>query len=544
MRIATGLLSLIILFASGCVTTTGLHTYTAPKEILEADVHHIDTIRLQALSHSTPISLQEASKHYLKEVLDKGKPKEQVSLSLADVRAAALQENLELQVQLYSPSLAQETANAERAKFDAVFGGGYQHAENDTPTASQLQGTQSTSDSFEFGLAKPLPTGGRINVSLPFVKHETNNPWSTLNPAYDADLSFSISQPLLRDAGIQANTHSIRVAEYQKTMAGAQTKLEAIRVLAAADRAYWLVYGASRELSIRQEQYALALRQLREAKLRVKAGAAPRVEIVRAESGVAARLEGIIQAATQLKLAERNLKRLMNSPLLTIDRPTGIVPTTKPNPVKLKLQQNELTQLALGNRMEMLELELQLVIDASTIDYRKNKKLPFFLMDYTYNVNGLGGSYGDAFDQLANVDHADWRIGVRGEMPIGNRAAKARLQHAILTRAQHLATKDLRQQTIKEEVLDALDLFNQNWQRILAARQETVFAGRTFQAERRQFELGIRTSTEVLEAAARLAEAQLREVRALVDYQISQVDIAYATGTLLGKAQVEWEAKG
>ena len=56
----------------------------------------------------------------------------------------------------------------------------------------------------------------------------------------------------------------------------------------------------------------------------------------------------------------------------------------------------------------------------------------------------------------------------------------------------------------------------------------------------RQFEVGLRTSTEVLDAQSRLADAQSREVRALADYQISLVDIAFATGTLLGQSQVEF----
>ena len=51
---------------------------------------------------------------------------------------------------------------------------------------------------------------------------------------------------------------------------------------------------------------------------------------------------------------------------------------------------------------------------------------------------------------------------------------------------------------------------------------------------------GARTSTEVLDAAARLAEAQSREIVAVTSYQISQIDLAFATGTLLGRNRVRW----
>jgi outer membrane protein TolC len=61
--------------------------------------------------------------------------------------------------------------------------------------------------------------------------------------------------------------------------------------------------------------------------------------------------------------------------------------------------------------------------------------------------------------------------------------------------------------------------------------------------ERRQFELGLRTSTEVLEVIALLANAQSREIRALAAYEIAQIDIAFATGTVLGKSGVTFEPK-
>ncbi|MBU3728008.1 MAG: TolC family protein, partial [Phycisphaerales bacterium] len=76
------------------------------------------------------------------------------------------------------------------------------------------------------------------------------------------------------------------------------------------------------------------------------------------------------------------------------------------------------------------------------------------------------------------------------------------------------------------------------WRRIIAARLETVFAGRTLQAEQRQFDIGLRTITEVLEAQFSLANAQSREIDALAAYQIALVDLAFATGTTLGAAGV------
>jgi len=107
---------------------------------------------------------------------------------------------------------------------------------------------------------------------------------------------------------------------------------------------------------------------------------------------------------------------------------------------------------------------------------------------------------------------------------------------------QRLATRDARRQAIRTEVFDALDSLTQSWQRILAARLETVLAARTLAAEERQFDVGLRTSTDVLDASASLADAQSREVAALSSYQIALVDLAFATGTSLGAAGIRFEA--
>jgi outer membrane protein TolC len=334
------------------------------------------------------------------------------------------------------------------------------------------------------------------------------------------------------------------VAKYERDIAATRTKLEAIHILARADRAYWVLFAARRELEVRQEQYELALQQLEQARRRVEAGAAPEIEIMRAESGVAARLEAIIVADTEVRRRERDLKRIMNRADLPMDSPKPLTAITDPNPVSLDLDAEALAEYAIEHRMELLELELQLAADASTIDYEKNGTLPLLSLDYSYAINGLGGGFNDAFREIGDASYADYSVGLAAEVPLGNRAARSRHRRALLQRIQRLATREQRRLAIRQEVFDTVDELEQNWQRILAARQEVILAGRTYEAEKRQFEVGLRTSTEVLEAAARLAGAQSREIRALAAYEISQVNIALATGTLLGQHCVTWQPTG
>jgi outer membrane protein TolC len=319
------------------------------------------------------------------------------------------------------------------------------------------------------------------------------------------------------------------------------TKLEVIRVLANADRGYWRLYAARRELEVRQKEYELAQAQLKQTRRMVALGEKAAVEEVRSEAGVAERLDGIIKAVKALQDRERELKQILNEAGLGVDSPTAVVPTTEPDPVRYEIEKHRLTASAVENRMEMLELELQIAQDTSTVDYYKNQALPLVTLDYTYNMNGLGVARSDAYDMMSNRDFENHIVGVQMIVPLGNEAAKNRLMEAYYRKKQRLASKENRRILIEVEVLGAIEQLEANWQSILAGRQNAILAGRLYEAEKRQYELGLRTSTDVLDQQSKFANAQSAEILALTEYQISLVDLAYATGTLLGAAKVQWE---
>ncbi len=465
---------------------------------------------------------------------------ESVNLTLAEVRAWTLENNLDIKVALIEPTIANERLSEEDAAFESLFFANYRHIETDQPTATSLVGSQIEQDSVDLGVRIPLRTGGSAQVRLPFSETQTNNPFSTLNPSATADLEFSITQPLLRGAGRRANTHSIRIAALQEGIEESRTKLEVIRQLAAADRSYWRLYAARRALEVAQQQYELAVSQLERARRQSRAGAVAEVEVTRAEEGVAQRLESIIIAENSVLDQQRELKRIINVAGLDMRSPTVLITASDPDPIPFDLDKDALVEEALIGRMELLELELQLAIDQSTIQFNKNLALPLFTLDYTFNVNGLGGDVNEALGQTRDFDFEDWNLGLSAEIPLGNEAARSRVEQAVLRRLQRLATREARELVVTREVLDAIDQIEAGWQRVLAARQSAILAGRTFVAEQRQFDVGASTSTDVLDAATRLADAQLGEIRALTEYEIGQVDLAFATGTLLGAARVSW----
>ncbi|MBN2130579.1 MAG: TolC family protein, partial [Sedimentisphaerales bacterium] len=346
---------------------------------------------------------------------------------------------------------------------------------------------------------------------------------------------------LWRGAGSRINTQSIRIAGHQWNIVSARTKLTAIYLLANADVTYWRLYAARKELDVRREQYKLAQDQLSHAKKKVAAGSAPKIEIVRADAGLSSRLEAVINAETAVQDWARELRRLMNDKDMPLESQMDIVPETEPNPLGLDLDAQELVRQALANRMDVLQLEQSLTIDDLNIELARNATRPNLTLSYTYTARTSNNTVSEAFRDLTSHSADSHAIGISAAIPLGNRAAKARLQSARLARIQDLADRERLEQGVRQDVYDAVSDLDKNWRRILAAEQGVTAAYRDYQVEQSQFQLGRRTSTDVLYAATRLADAQLSRIRSFADYEVAQINLARATGTLLGYGHVTLE---
>ena len=538
-RAAVALSTLLPLLAGGCMSNPfgddplDKHT-VVPSERLRS----INTLVLQQIEYEneTPPTPEES--------LDSARNQfagiERIGLSLQEARVAAIANNLNLNASLIAPTIAAEQVSEEEGRFEALFTLSGSLVDNDEAVASTLDSAQSTIRSITPGVRIPLRTGGELSVDLPISRYETDNAFSLLNPSYTTDLNFSLSHNLLRGAGRRAATHSIRIADYGRQISEAQSKLEVIRTLAEVDRAYWRLYAAIRALEVVEQQYQVAQAQLDRADRRERAGSGTQVDVVRAQSGVADRVDQIIRAQNDIQLQERAIKALLNIPGLDVDSETHIEPASPPDPLEYDFDPKTLTTAALENRMELLELELNLARDAANIAFAKNQALPLVAMQYTYRVNGLGGTLDNSIDTLTRNNYETWSVGLTAEIPIGNEQREASLAQSILTRLQTMATKEAREQAITREVYDAIDQLNSSWTRILAAQQAVQLSSRVLEAEQRQFDVGRSTTTDVLDADANLANSRLSEIQAIVEYQIAQIDLAFATGTLLGQSKVDW----
>ncbi len=483
-----------------------------------------------------------------------------VRQTLAEIRAKALTHNLSLKIANVDPLIARTQVDEERAKFDQIIFANLKYADKDLPSISSdnvkftsnnpalddalvkltKTPTQTKSVAGDIGIAIPLRTGGTITLAAPFENLDKTGDFDS--DEYRAGLRFSISQPLLRDAGTAVNQASIQIAAVNEQATLASTRLQSIRIIAMIDKAYWALNQAWTALEIRQQQYEYATQNLIMVRKRVQEGLTAAIEINRSEIGVNDRLEQLIIAKTNLSLAQRQLKFYLNDPQYPLTNETNFITTTKPDLFNYQFNRDNLVKNAQTNRLDLLETELRLSEDLLRIAVLENQTLPLFSLDYAYGaLSDSESSFGRAYNSLNRLDYNEWYVGLRFEMPVSNDARRARLSRAVQQRLQRLSTKELQALTIQREIHDVLDTLEQNWQRIVTTKQQVVIAGINYEAELKQFKEGLRTMTEVLEALTRLGDAQVREINAITDYQASQIDLAFSTGTLLGYSRVNFD---
>jgi outer membrane protein TolC len=475
------------------------------------------------------------------------------AMTLEDARVAALIANLDLQVVKYNPGIQEQQVRQEAWKFESTFQGVVQRNEVNPPAPIPIGpplGPVSSiyantlpfpliTNTFNPGLNIPFTTGGSLILSETLTQRSYNvgSPSPTF---YDLAPTLTLTQPLLRGAGFYVNMAPIRFSQLQLGRVDAQTKLTAIQVLAAIEQAYWNLYGTQKLLEISLQQIDLAKTQVANAVRLREAGVVSNVEVLRSVSGLQLRKQVAVNARLQVKLANRQLKQLMQAADTQVDTPIEIEPISIPNLIGLKLDRDALADKAIANRLELLDLALQLEQNRLTANVAKNQTLPKVDFQFQGQLLGLGTSYGQSSSQAWDGGSTTFFAGLNFSQGLAlNQSARANYSQACLNLARTAAEQQRTRITILKETNDAIDNFDQNWQAILVAQEAVRATQQTFEAESKLFQLGQRASDLVLISASNLASAQQQLVQSVVNYQISRVGIALATGTVLGYATLE-----
>lgn len=516
----------------------------------------------------------------------------EMSLTLKEAVAMAVENNLDVQIQKTNVAIAQQGVVAAKGNFDPVLRWNPGFVSAITPAASVLQAPNGKlsdrSMTQNFSLIVPTEKNGfRFTSSFENLRNSTSNPFVSLNPYYSSRLRFGIAQPLLRFRDIDANRAELLISRKQTDISATEYEVRLIAVVAAAQQAYWTLVAARQDVGVRMDALRLAEEQLARDQRRIDVGnlapvelAGTRAELERRRDSYLASVGGVTEAENQLKLliSPRRENEIWNKAIV----PTDAGSVTAPAVGSLE----DAVQTALTQRPEPKLVAMQ--VDIVAVNQRLNESLKLPQVDFVgeFSLSGLGGKQGPPLTFFSSVDrnlydrvsalsqaqgldpivppavsipplpgdliggygtnlqnlfggtYRTWQVGLNIDLNLKNRRAEAGIAQSRLN-AQRLALqRSQTEQAIQSEVRNALQALDVARQRIRAAEASARAAEERLASETRLFDNGESTDFLVLTRQNELADSRLREVVSRLDLNRALARLDLALGSTLQSFQI------
>jgi outer membrane protein TolC len=466
----------------------------------------------------------------------------ELNLSLRQCIELMFVNNLDLEVERYNPYLQDREIVKEKAAFDPLARFSFQDSKMVLSPTSLLNGIffgnqsyeQETID-YEFSLAKKLLTGGLAELKLTTNKFETNSFFQLMSPTYHSNFVFSLNQPLLRNFGINLNKSRIVISSNNKEISEVRLKDKTIKMITTLQQIYWNLYLSQQVLGVKRGSLQLARDLMARNEALVEVGKLPSVEVLRSRAGVASREEGVILAENNTMDAEDLLRESLNLPF------QGEVITLVDKPVLKEvvlMKTEEYLKTAIETRPDYKEVKIHLENLTVAKKMAKNAMLPLFDFQGSYGINATKGHLDESVQGLDAGGDYSWMVGVKVEIPLGNRWAKSNYQKSMLQIKKAETTLKSLERKIELEVRETLREIESNYKRTSATREALRLAEKNMEAEEERMDLGMSTSVDLLRVQEELAVAQSRSTKAIVDYIISLNNLDRVTGTALETHQI------
>lgn len=323
---------------------------------------------------------------------------------------------------------------------------------------------------------------------------------------------FQLSQALLVPSlfpAIQASYLAERSAELSVENAR-------IELLFGVVQAYYGAVGLKEALAVQQRLLENARAHERDAVVRVEAGAAPKITLIRAQIDRARAEQDVRRAQSSFDSARIALSTLLDRPDARFD---VVHPAEPPLPAK---NPAELEQTALEKRPDLAVARENNLLAQKNYDGVWYSYLPSIAFKGTYqlaNVKGFTGSFG-SWALAVNIGWTIWDGGLR-ESQVRENAAKAR--EADLNERAAMARA-------RDEVKRALlDLESAQANRVKAEEQAKL-ARENMQLVTVNFTSGVATQLDVADATTQLGNAELAQVAETLNAQLSVLRLMKSAG--------------
>jgi len=308
--------------------------------------------------------------------------------------------------------------------LDPLFyaNGSFQH--NSVPESNEtvvgipafVFGTQS----YYAGYNQSFVTGTNAQLTYGATRERVNSPDYAINPFTTGFLDLQISQPLLQGFGIAVNNRYIRMAKNNAKVSDLQLKRQVVTTISAVLNLYWDLVSFNEAIRIREQALATAQKLLEGNQHQADLGTLPKIEITRAAAEVSSAKENLLIAQTNVAQQETVLKNALSRN--GVENPwldeVHVIPLDKIKvPEKEDLKPTaELINQALQTRPEMEQIRINL--DSSKISAvgTRNALLPTLNAFAEFTNNALVGTANPLYDVSTSGPPAPYVLGGYGNL--------------------------------------------------------------------------------------------------------------------------------
>ena len=210
------------------------------------------------------------------------------------------------------------------------------------------------------------------------------------NPSWTGGLALTLTQPLLRNAGIDVTKTFIRVAQNNATVEEHVFRDRVLTVLATVEQTYWEVVFANENLKVAEAALKAAQELLASNRAKAKAGIMSIVDVLQAEAAVASRVEQVLVADKTIRDQEDQFRRLLNPAEEDLRQDLRLTPLDQPVVTLEPISLQEAIDIAIEQRPEIVQAKKNMETSDLNTKFAKNQILPTLSFQGTMGMAGLG----------------------------------------------------------------------------------------------------------------------------------------------------------
>jgi outer membrane protein TolC len=393
---------------------------------------------------------------------------------------------------------------------------------------------------LSIGYTQAFPTGTSFSASYSFQRETSTQLHLLFNPAFTPGFSASVTQQMLNGFGVKVNRALIMVAENEQKIERESFRQQTVAALVSAENAYWDLIAAQESVRATELALAAADRLTENNRISYEVGVMSRLDVVTAESQSAASRRDLIVAQTNEQNAELQLKSML---VKSLDEPlaSAVIEATDtfPDPQDAQLPPLE-KAMAIGreNRPEISIAEGNLKSQRDVQPFVRNSLLPSVNIFGLINTVSLYNVFGTSFVEMAQFKYPQVAFGISATFSLRNRQQQADEVRARLEYRQSDDTLVHSRRQVEIDVQTAWITSTQAKAQTAAAREATRLAVLKLDAEQKKLAVGISTSYNVILAQRDVFTARLAEVQARDAYAKARVTLDSAMGTTLENSHI------